>query len=114
MSNNKKDFKGAMTGLFGESISNGLSSPVVEEKVTKEESKPVEPKVEVKKEVITTKKRTYNLPTDILEDIEKLVYMDRDIKDNTDLIIRALKKYISSKDNQALLSEYDSIKGGNK
>ena len=115
MANNRKDFQmGVINDLFTSTSKNDLNSPIIEE--TKKdvdvrvESKPKEEVKEVK--TITTKKRSYNLPTDLLEDIDKIVYMNRDIETNTDLVIKALRKYLSSKENKELLEEYDKLKGG--
>lgn len=113
---NKKDFQtGVMTDLFSPTSKKDFVSPVIED-TKKEVEQKVEskPKEEKKVESIITKKRSYNLPTDILEDIDKIVYMNRDIKDNTDLLVRALRKYLSSKENKELIDEYDSIKGQKK
>lgn len=55
-------------------------------------------------------KRNYYIPVDVLY---KIVYMDKDLKDNTVLVIKALRKYLDSKDCRDLLEEYDNLKGKN-
>lgn len=111
MTNNKKDIqKNAFNDLFSNTSMDSIPSPIVEESntiKTKEETKKEE---EVYRDT-TTKRKTYNLPNDIVEDMEKIVYMDRDIKDNTDLVVKALRKYLDSKACKDLLEEYNTIKG---
>lgn len=109
MTNNKKDIqKNAFNDLFNTTSIDSVPSPVIEESITTISS------IEEKKEErdTTTKRKTYNLPTDIVEDMEKIVYMDRDIKDNTDLLIKALRQYLDSKYCKDLLNEYNILKGG--
>lgn len=107
MTNNKKDIqKGVFNDLFSSTSVDSIPSPIIEEKVE-------QPKKEMHEETEDkTKRKTYNIPTDIVEDMEKIVYMDRDIKDNTELLIIALRKYLESKHCKDLLKEYEIIKGG--
>lgn len=63
------------------------------------------------KKRVERKKRNYYIPVDILENIDKVVYMDRDLKDNTDLVVKALRKYLDSKACKDLLEEYNNLKG---
>lgn len=113
MKNNKKEFqKNAFTDLF--SSTNDIQ-PIEHEEVKEEiiEEKEIKiNKIEKKenKKTITIKKN-YNLPMDLVEDIEKIVYMDRDLENNTDLVIKAIKEYLNSEKNKALLEEYKTIKG---
>lgn len=113
--NNQEQKKDIMKGLFTPSQKEKMAfSPVVEESQAKEL-----PKVEVKskdflakakKEEVGTKKRTYNIPVEILDDMAKVVYMNRDLNNQTELLIQALKKYLSSKEVKALLEEYETLK----
>lgn len=111
MTNNKKDIqKNAFNDLFNTTSIDSIPSPIVEKPST------IQQKQETKKEEIVnkdtiTKRKTFNIPIDIVENMEKIVYMDRDIKDNTDLLIKALRKYLDSKDCKELLEEYNTIKG---
>ena len=105
MTTNKKDIqKNVFNDLFNNTINDSLSSPVIKQQQKTEEEKNI-------KQDSDLKKRSYNLPNDILEDMEKIVYMDRDIKNNTELIIIALKKYFESNYCKKLLEEYNNIKG---
>lgn len=75
------------------------------------------PKVEENSQTLTDdvcKKRTYNIPVKILDNIEKIVYMDRDLKSNTDFLIKALESYLDSENCKKLLEEYNLIKGEKK
>ena len=104
---NKKDIqKNVFNDLFNNTTNDSLLSPVIEQ----------QPKIEEEntKQDSDSKKRSYNLPKDILEDMEKIVYMDRDIKNNTELIIIALRKYFNSNYCKNLLKEYNSTKKGGK
>ena len=115
MTNNKKNIqKTAFNDLFSNTSMDSIPSPIVEESesIKKEEIK----KEEIKKEennskTNKTQRKTYNIPIDIAENMEKIVYMDRDIKDNTDLLIKALRRYLDSKECKKLLEEYKVIKG---
>ena len=79
-----------------------------------EEMKKTPPKVESveepqKKEEVkfSTKAKTYRLPINLVQNIEKLLYMNRKFKYNeTALVIEALNSYISSQENQKLIEEY--------
>ncbi len=103
MKNNKNELqKKAFNDLFSETNNNFTSKTIIEE------DKPQ--KLENTKK-IQTKRKTYNIPVDIVEDMEKIVYIDRDIKDNTELLIIALRNYLDSKTCKDLLMEYDKLKG---
>lgn len=114
MANSKKDIqKNAFNDLFSTTNMDSIPSPIVEK------TNNIQHKQEAKKEEVVhkdniTKRKTFNIPNDIVEDMEKIVYMDRDIKDNTDLLIKALRKYLDSKTCKDLLEEYNIIKGGKK
>lgn len=99
--------KEKLTEDLKEEVKEEIKEQVIEEiqKETKERKKE-------KKQKDTTRK-TYNIPIDIAENMEKIVYMDRDIKDNTELLIKALRKYLDSKYCKELLEEYKKIKGEN-
>ena len=80
-----------------------------------------EVKTEIKKEEdkITKKgsnprRKNYILPQDIIDKMNIITYMDRDIKDNTDLVIKALSKYLDSNYCKNLINEYNILKGGYK
>lgn len=118
MKNNKKEMqKNAFNDLFATtSKEQVISAPIIEEVNI------IQPKEEIKKEVSnkdkTTIKRitcrkTYNLPVDIIENITKILYMDRDTNTETEFIIKALEKYLDSKECKALLEEYNVLKGIN-
>ena len=127
MKNKQEKLKNAFNGVFSSELK-PISSYQVEEyqpiETKKEEVQIKEEKKEiVKQEKIETKKeiskkekqettrKTFNIPIDIAEDMGKVVYMNRDIKDNTELLILALKKYLNSKENRELIEEYDTLKG---
>lgn len=58
------------------------------------------------------KKRNYYIPVEMLEEMEKVVYMDRELRGNyTELVLRALRSYLDTK--QDLIKEYDELQGGN-
>lgn len=110
MTNNKKNIqKTAFNDLFSNTSMDSIPSPIVEESesIKKEEIKKEENNSKTNK----TQRKTYNIPIDIAENMEKIVYMDRDIKDNTDLLIKALRRYLDSKECKKLLEEYKVIKG---
>ena len=120
--NKKEKQKNVFNDLFGaiETIEH-KEEVIVENKEVKEE-KIIETSEEKKVEKIKTtseqpkkkverKKRNYYIPVDILEKIDKVVYMDRDLKDNTDLVVKALNKYLDSKACKDLLEEYENLKG---
>lgn len=113
--NKKEKQKNAFNDLF-----EGIVEPIEykEEVIIEKESIENSDNTKVKttsektKNKIIRKKRNYYIPIDILEDIDKIVYMDRDLKDNTELVIRALRKYLDSKTCKDLLEEYNNLKGG--
>ena len=119
--NKKEKQKNVFNDLFGaiETIDHKEEN-IVEKDEIKEE-KTIETseikKIEVKttseqpKKKVERKKRNYYIPVDILENIDKVVYMDRDLKDNTDLVVKALRKYLDSKACRDLLEEYNNLKG---
>ena len=114
MMENKKDVaKVKVSQLFNKT---GGFTPVVEESKLEELPTPTpksqwQTKNKPTKEKLTTRK-TFNIPNDIDDDVKKLLYMNRDIKDYTDLLIIALRDYIHKSKNQALIEEYNTIKGG--
>lgn len=58
------------------------------------------------------KTKTYRLPQKLLNDMNKVVYMDRELRGNeTTLLIKAIENYIYSKDNKELMQQYDELKG---
>lgn len=58
------------------------------------------------------KKRNYYIPVEMLKEMEKVVYMDRELRGNyTELVLRALRSYLDTK--QDLIKEYDKLQGGN-
>lgn len=58
--------------------------------------------------------KTYRLPQQLVSDIEKIVYMDRELRGNeTTLITKAIEKYIYSKENKELIEQYNQLKGSN-
>lgn len=68
------------------------------------------PKVQYKEE--TKKVKTYRLPLHLINDIDKIVYMDRELRGNeTTLITRALENYVYSKEGKELIKQYDELKG---
>lgn len=95
-----------------------LFSPVIEESVA-EELPPLQaplqaPKKEKKNKETKakgTKRKTFNIPNDMDEQLEILIYMNRDIDDYTDLVLKVLKKYLNTKENKELIEEYYRIKG---
>lgn len=108
---NKKDKKEKAMANLKE-----LFTPVIEESVA-EELPPLQeplqaPKREKKnKEAKGTKRKTFNIPNDMDEQLEILIYMNRDIDDYTDLVLKVLKKYLNTKENKELIEEYYRIKG---
>lgn len=112
--NNQEQKKDIMKGLFTPSQKEKMAfSPVVEESQAKELPKVEDikkDKPKAKKEEVGTKKRTYNIPVEILDDMAKVVYMNRDLNNQTELLIQALRKYLSSKEVKALLEEYETLK----
>lgn len=112
--NKQEQKKDMMLGLLNKNKNDKiLFSPIVEESKAKELPKVEEKPKEViskKQEEVKTCKKTYNIPVDIVEDMKKVVYMDRDLKGQTDLLVKALRKYLSSKDVKELLEEYDNLK----
>lgn len=105
MKNKQEEHKKVFNDIFDITSAEITRNEETEKKI--EETKTIK---EVEKRNI--KKRTYNIPNDILEDIEKVVYMDRDIKDNTGLVIKALREYLRSKEVKILIEEYEKLKGG--
>lgn len=116
--NKKEKQKNVFNDLFGsiETIEHNenTSIEIENKKVEKEEYKESKvKKITEQPKKIERKKRNYYIPVDVLDKIDKIVYMDRDLKDNTDLVIKALRKYLDSKDCRDLLEEYDNLKGKN-
>mgnify|MGYP005778075809 CR=1 FL=1 len=109
--NKKEKQKNVFNDLFGaietiEHIEEVNQENAVEELKNNKSEKDV-----IKSKKTITIRKNYNLPKDLVEDMEKIVYMDRDLKDNTELIIKALRKYIDSKACRDLLEEYHNLKG---
>lgn len=112
--NKKEKQKNVFNDLFGAIETIEHKEEIKEEKtIEASEIKKVEAKAtsEQPKKKVERKKRNYYIPIDILENIDKIVYMDRDLKDNTDLVVKALRKYLDSKACRDLLEEYDNLKG---
>ena len=113
--NKKEKQKNVFNDLFGAIETIEHKEEIIEEKTIEvsEDTKRIEIKTtsEQPKKKVERKKRNYYIPVDILENIDKVVYMDRDLKDNTDLVIKALKKYLDSKACRDLLEEYNNLKG---
>lgn len=83
-------------------------------KATAEEEKALDKELieEANKEnkiIPNRKKRNYYIPVEMLEEMEKVVYMDRELRGNyTELVLRALRSYLDTK--QDLIKEYDKLK----
>ena len=76
----------------------------------KQNSKVMKDKKQEKEDIRKTK--TYRLPQKLIEDMNKVVYMDRELRGNeTTLLIKAIENYIYSKDNKELMQQYDELKG---
>lgn len=124
-----KDLKGEMlktkSNPFEFDLSKVLETDPPKEEIKQEVEKiTVEPKETLKIEEETketkTKKRetkqakTYRLPSQLINDIEKVLYMDRELRGNeTTLITKAIESYIYSKENNKLIEEYNQLKGNN-
>jgi hypothetical protein len=112
---NKKDMAKSRAGLL---FKTGGFMPVVEESKLEElPTTPTKTQWQTKSKTSKAKhtvRKTFNIPDDIDEDVKKLLYMNRDVKDYTDLLIIALKDYIHKSKNQALIEEYHTIKGVKK
>lgn len=130
-------FKGSFNNLFGEiepikhdeeiEVKEETIQPIKEEvkKTTEEAIQPIkeEKVIEVKKnnkkvdseevkEIPKRKKRNYYIPIDMLEEMKKVVYMDRELGGNyTELVLTALRQYLDSKKD--LIEEYNKIKEEN-
>lgn len=75
----------------------------------KQNSKVMKDKKQEKEDIRKTK--TYRLPQKLIEDMNKVVYMDRELRGNeTTLLIKAIENYIYSKDNKELMQQYDELK----
>ena len=129
----KKDkFKNSFNNLFGE------IEPIIHEEVKEEEpveeikEEIIEQKEEVKEDIKIVKteepveeikettteeekiepnriKRNYYIPVDMLEEMKKVAYMDRELGGNyTKLVLEALRQYLDTK--QDLIKEYDKLK----
>lgn len=86
-------------------------------KATIEEEKKLDEELKIEKKANNTKKSKSNpnrknfiLPTEIIEKMNIIAYMDRDIKDNTDLVIKALTSYLDSESCKKMIKEYYKIK----
>ncbi len=56
--------------------------------------------------------KTYRLSPQLINDMNKVLYMDRELRGNeTTLITKAIEKYIYSKENKELIKQYDELKG---
>ncbi len=115
-------FKGSFNNLFGEiepikhdeeiEVKEEAIQPIKEEKVieVKKNNKKVDS--EEVKEIPKRKKRNYYIPIDMLEEMKKVVYMDRELGGNyTELVLTALRQYLDSKKD--LIEEYNKIKEEN-
>ena len=117
---NREDFSALDLDL---SLSN--STTPQPKKVEVKEVEKVEPKkVEVKKDVVKIEKEiskpkkekktetlqmlSFRLPPEIIENIDKYAYVERETKQDT--IIKAFEKFFNSKEVKEILSQYDSIK----
>lgn len=71
--------------------------------------KTIKNKAQEKEEV--KKAKTYRLPQQLINDIEKIVYMDRELRGNeTTLVTKAIESYIYSNENKELIKQYDELK----
>lgn len=76
----------------------------------KQKPKTIKDKKQEKEDIRKTK--TYRLPQKLIDDMNKVVYMDRELRGNeTTLVIKAIENYIYSKDNKELIQQYDELKG---
>ena len=129
--NKTEQKKELMKGSLNKNKNNRiLFNPVIEDIEEREVKIEITPKIieeerevktEIKKEEdkITKKgsnprRKNYILPQDIIDKMNIITYMDRDIKDNTDLVIKALSKYLDSDYCKNLINEYNILKGGYK
>lgn len=123
-----KDLKGEMlktkSNPFEFDLSKVLETDPPKEEKQEVEKITVEPKKTIKieeeiKETKTKKRdtkqaKTYRLPSQLINDIEKVLYMDRELRGNeTTLITKAIESYIYSKENNKLIEEYNQLKGNN-
>lgn len=114
LSQNKND-KLRFAPVIEESQAKEIEPPTKEEikevkKIIKEEQK----QIKGKSKRYNPNRKNYIISQDILEKMAIIEYMDRDIKDQTDLVNKALKKFVNSEANKRLIEEYNNIKGGNK
>ena len=57
------------------------------------------------------KQKTYRFSPSLINDMDKVVYMDRDLRGNeTTLVTRAIEQYLASKENQDFMKQYDELK----
>jgi hypothetical protein len=110
---NKKEMAKVMAGQLFQKT--GGFTPVVEDTKLEELPKtPPKTQGQTRNKITRSKnttRKTFNIPVEVDDDVKKLLYMNRDVKDYTDLLIIALKDYIHKSKNQALIEEYNNIKG---
>ena len=137
--NKQDRFKTKFNNLFGEievikheeeieedtKVASEETIKPVEKEVIKEVEQKTEETLEIKEEKIITEdtkvaseetkstpnrlKRNYYIPVDMLEDMKKVVYMDRELGGNyTELVLTALRQYLDTKKD--LIKEYDKLK----
>lgn len=77
-----------------------------------EKPKEEEDKVILKSEKESKKPKTYRFTPQLIEDMDKIVYMDRELRGNeTTLVTKAIENYIYSKEGKEFIRQYDELKG---
>lgn len=85
-----------------------------EDKVILKEEKKQEKKIEKPKEEEKElkKPKTYRFTPQLIEDMDKIVYMDRELRGNeTTLVTKAIENYIYSKEGKEFIRQYNELKG---
>ena len=79
-------------------------------KEEKNQVKKIEKPKEEEKEL--KKPKTYRFTPQLIEDMDKIVYMDRELRGNeTTLVTKAIENYIYSKEGKEFIRQYDELKG---
>lgn len=114
--NNPLDLKSDLIKTKTEHFNFDISKEINEKKAnTKKPQLKIEEQTERKEQTQEVKRqKTYRLPQQLISDMEKIVYMDRELRSNeTTLVIKALENYVYSEEGKKIIEEYNKLKNIN-
>lgn len=112
LANNPLDLKSDLMKTKHETFDFNIDDELINLTEKKGKQEKITPTVKTQEEKQEIKKqKTYRFSPSLINDMDKVVYMDRDLRGNeTTLVTRAIEQYLASKENQDFMKQYDELK----